>query len=101
MPKEGSQVWFDVFTIPIDAPNRRPPTLPELHAAAGDHRQGVELSPSTPTQRAAAKLVDPSVRDDPAAYPPPELAKLFVTTTKDQDLLREVNRQWTGPDRRD
>jgi len=36
------------------------------------------------------------VRDDPAAYPPPELAKrLFVTTTKDQDLLREVNRQWT------
>ncbi len=32
----------------------------------------------------------------PAAYPPPELAKrLFVTTTKGQDLLRDVNRQWT------
>jgi putrescine transport system substrate-binding protein len=43
---------------------------------------------------AATRLVDPSVRDDPNIYPPPE-ARLFVTTTKDQALLREVNRQWT------
>jgi putrescine transport system substrate-binding protein len=45
---------------------------------------------------AATALVDPAIRADPAAYPPPALARrLFVTTTKDQALLREVNRQWT------
>ena len=52
--------------------------------------------PARSSNAAATRLVDPSVRDDPAAYPPPELSKrLFVTTTKDQALLREVNRQWT------
>ena len=51
---------------------------------------------SSTSHCAATSLVDPAVRNDPAAYPPPALAaKLFVTTTKDQALLREVNRQWT------
>ena len=36
------------------------------------------------------------MRDDPNVYPTPEVSKrLFVTTNKDQALLREVNRQWT------
>ena len=44
----------------------------------------------------AKALVDAEVRDDPNVYPGPELSKrLFVTITKDQALLREVNRQWT------
>ena len=47
----------------------------------------LETSTSTP---------EPEVRDDPNVYVGPELSKrLFVTTTKDQALLREVNRQWT------
>ncbi|MGH6963480.1 MAG: polyamine ABC transporter substrate-binding protein [Phenylobacterium sp.] len=97
VPKEGSQVWFDVFTIPIDAPNAPAAysflnfmLRPEIIARASNYTKYANAN------AAATKLVDPSVRDDPAAYPPPELAKrLFVTTTKDQDLLREVNRQWT------
>jgi len=36
------------------------------------------------------------VRDNPNVYPTPEVfSRLFVTTTKDQDLLRLVNRDWT------
>jgi putrescine transport system substrate-binding protein len=97
VPKEGSQVWFDVFTIPLDAPNPAAAysflnfmLRPDVIARASNYTKYANAN------AAATKLVDPSVRDDPAAYPPPELARrLFVTTTKDQALLREVNRQWT------
>ncbi|MFL5296568.1 MAG: polyamine ABC transporter substrate-binding protein [Phenylobacterium sp.] len=97
VPKEGSQVWFDVFTIPADAPNPAAAysflnfmLRPEVIARASNYTKYANAN------AAATKLVDPAVRNDPAAYPPLELAKrLFVTTTKDQALLREVNRQWT------
>ena len=97
VPKEGSQVWFDLFTIPADAPNAKAAYAflnfmlkPEIIARASNYTKYANAN------AASTKLVDASVRDDPAAYPPPELAKrLFVTTTKDQALLREVNRQWT------
>jgi len=97
VPKEGSQVWFDLFTIPVDAPNAAAAysflnfmLKPEIIARASNYTKYANAN------SAATPLVDPSVRNDPAAYPPPELAKrLFVTTTKDQALLRDVNRQWT------
>ena len=97
VPKEGSQVWFDVFTVPADAPNAAAAysflnfmLRPEIIARASNFTKYANAN------AAATPLVDASVRDDPGAYPPPELAKrLFVTTTKDQALLREVNRQWT------
>ena len=97
LPKEGSQVWFDLFTLPADAPNPAAAysflnfmLRPDIIAGASNYTKYANAN------AAATKLVDPAVRNDPAAYPPPELAKrLFVTTTKDQALLREVNRQWT------
>jgi len=97
VPKEGSQVWFDLFTIPVDAPDPEAAYAflnfmlkPEVIAKASNYTKYAN------TNSAATRLVDPSVRDDPAAYPPAALAgRLFVTTTKDQALLREVNRQWT------
>lgn len=97
IPKEGSQVWFDVFAIPKDAPNPAAAyrfldfmLRPEVIAKASDYTHYANAN------GAATKLVDAEVRDDPTVYPSPELSKrLFVTTTKDQQLLREVNRQWT------
>lgn len=97
IPKEGSQVWFDVFTIPKDAPDPAAAhkfiafmLRPEIIAKASNYTQYANANAQ------ATSLVDPSIRDDPNAYPTPEVSKrLFVTTTKDQDLLREVNRQWT------
>jgi len=97
VPKEGSQVWFDVFTIPVDAPNAPAAysflnfmLKPDIIARASNYTKYANAN------AAATRLVERSVRDDPAAYPPPELARrLFVTTTKDQALLRDVNRQWT------
>jgi putrescine transport system substrate-binding protein len=97
IPKEGSQVWFDVFTIPADAPNKAAAykfldfmLRPEVIAKASNYTHYANAN------TAATKLVDPEVRDDPTVYLSPELStRLFVTTTKDQALLREVNRQWT------
>jgi putrescine transport system substrate-binding protein len=97
IPKEGSQVWYDVFAVPADAPNAAAAykfldfmLRPDVIAKASNYTHYANAN------AAAARLVSPEVRDDPGAYPPPEVARrLFVTTTKDQDLVREVNRQWT------
>ncbi|MCR5875333.1 polyamine ABC transporter substrate-binding protein [Phenylobacterium sp. J426] len=97
VPKEGSQIWFDVFTIPKDAPNPDAAhrflafmLRPDVIAKASDYVQYANAN------AAATPLVDEAVRNDPNVYPTPAMAaRLFVTTTKDQGLLRDVNRQWT------
>ncbi len=97
IPKEGSQVWFDVFTIPKDAPHVEAAhrflafmLRPEIIARASNYTQYANAN------TAATPLVDEAIRTDPNVYPTAEVSKrLFVTTTKDQDLLRDVNRQWT------
>ncbi len=97
IPKEGSQVWFDVFTIPIDAPNPEAAykfldymLRPEVIAKASNFTQYANANAT------ATRLVAPEVRDNPNVYPTPEVFKrLFVTKDKDQVLLREVTRLWT------
>lgn len=97
IPKEGSQVWFDVFAIPVDAPNPEAAykfldymLRPDVIAKASNYTQYANANlPATP-------MVDASVRGDPNVYPTPEVfGRLFVTTTKDQALLRDVTRMWT------
>jgi putrescine transport system substrate-binding protein len=97
IPQEGTQVWFDVFAIPADAPNPSAAykfldymLRPEVIAKASNFTQYANAN------IAATPLVEPAVRNDPNVYPTPEVFKrLFVTTTKDQALLREVTRMWT------
>jgi putrescine transport system substrate-binding protein len=97
IPKEGSQVWFDVFAMPKAAPNPEAAYAflnymlrPEVIARASDHTRYANAN------SAATPLVDPAIRDNPNIYPTPDVfQRLFVTTAKDPALLREVNRQWT------
>ncbi len=97
IPKEGSQVWFDVFAIPADAPNPEAAykfldfmLRPEVIAKASNYTAYANAN------SAATPLVDEELRSDPNVYPTPEVfGRLFVTTTKDQALVREVNRLWT------
>ena len=97
IPKEGSQVWFDVFTMPKDAPDPEQAYAflnymlePKVIAKASDYTHYANANGP------ARVLVDPAIRDDPNVYPPPAVfRRLFVTTTKDQALLRQVNRLWT------
>jgi len=97
IPKEGSQVWFDVFAIPVDAKHTDAAykfldymLRPDVIAKASNFTQYANAN------AAARPLLDAEVRDNPNVYPTPEVfSRLFVTTTKDQDLLRLVNRDWT------
>lgn len=97
IPKEGSQVWFDLFVMPKGAPNPDAAYAflnfmlkPEVIAKATNYTQYANAN------AAATPLVDAEVRDNPNIYPTPEVfQRLFVTTAKDPELLREVNRQWT------
>lgn len=97
IPREGSQVWFDVFVVPKGAPNPGAAYAfldymlqPEAIARASNHTRYANAN------AAATALVDPEIRDNPNIYPTPEVfQRLFVTTAKDPTLLREVNRQWT------
>ncbi|RAK50781.1 polyamine ABC transporter substrate-binding protein [Phenylobacterium deserti] len=97
IPREGTQVWFDVFAIPADAPNKDAAyrflsfmMRPEIIAKASNYTRYANAN------SAATPLVDAQVRNDPNIYPPKEVAsRFFVTTAKDQALLRDVNRQWT------
>jgi putrescine transport system substrate-binding protein len=97
IPKEGSQVWFDVFTIPADAPNPEAAykfldfmLRPEIIARASNSTNYANAN------QAATALVNADVRDDPNVYPTPDVfQRLFVTTTKDQALVKVVNREWT------
>ncbi|WP_245620144.1 polyamine ABC transporter substrate-binding protein [Phenylobacterium immobile] len=97
IPKEGSQLWFDTFVIPVDAPNADAAhkfvafmLKPEVIARASNYTQYANAN------AAATPLLDESLRSNTNVYPSAEVAKrLFVTTTKGQELLREVNRQWT------
>ena len=85
-PKEGSQVWYDLFVIPKDAPNPAAAhkfiafmLRPEIIARASNATRYANANAD------ALALVAPEVRDDPNVYPTPEMSKrLFVTTTKDR-----------------
>jgi putrescine transport system substrate-binding protein len=97
VPKEGSEIWFDVFTIPKDAPHADAALKfmafmlrPEIIAKASNYTQYANAN------AAATPMVDEAIRNDPNVYVSGDLAKrLFVSTTRDQALLRDVNRQWT------
>lgn len=97
IPKEGSQVWFDVFVMPAGAPNPEAAYAflnymlkPEVIAKASNYTRYANAN------SAATPLVDAKIRDNPNIYPTPEVfQRLFVTTAKDPALLRDVNRQWT------
>jgi len=97
IPKEGSQVWFDVFAIAANAPNPEAAhrfidffLRPDIIARASN-----ETNYANANQPATA-LVNADIRNDPNIYPTPEVAaRLFTTTAKDQKLVKVVNREWT------
>lgn len=98
IPKEGAQLWFDVFAIPADAPN-----------AAGAHkfidymmRPEVAAKATNFVQYANANLasqqfIDKEVLENPAVYPDADtLKRLYtVSTIEDPKMQRAVTREWT------
>ncbi len=97
LAKEGTQVFFDTFVIPADAPHPEAAhkflaflQRPEIIARASNYTQFANAS------LAATPQVDAEVRNNPNIYPTPQvLARTFVSTGKDPATARAINRQWT------
>jgi putrescine transport system substrate-binding protein len=97
IPKEGAQLWFDVFAIPKDAPDPD-----EAHALIN-----YLLKPEVAAKNtnfisyangnlASQKFIDKSILDDPTIYPDAAvMAKLYTISAHDQKTQRLINRLWT------
>jgi putrescine transport system substrate-binding protein len=96
VPKEGSIIWFDMLAIPKDAPHPDSAyaylnyiMTPKVIADITNFKRYADAN------AAAQPLVDASVRDDPAIYPPPALReKLAVQLADSADQTRAITRIW-------
>jgi len=94
VPKEGSILWFDILAIPKDAPHPDSAyaflnyiLTPKVIAEISNFKRYANADAQ------AQSLIEPSVRDDPAIYPPVEQRqKLAVQLADSADQTRAITR---------
>jgi putrescine transport system substrate-binding protein len=97
IPKEGAQLWFDVFAIPKGAPD-----VDEAHALINYLLKPEVAATNTNFisyangNLASQKFINKSILDDPTIYPDPAvMATLYTIAAHDQKTQRLINRLWT------
>jgi putrescine transport system substrate-binding protein len=98
VPKEGTEIWFDVMAVPADAPN------PDAAFAFIDFVLGPEAMAGVTNTVAYANavpaslpFVDEEIRDDPRIFPPQEVMdRLWPAKSISDRTLRGWNRAFTG-----
>lgn len=96
IPKEGALMWLDIMTIPKDARHADAAykllnhlLKPEIMAKNSDL-----VAYANPVPESWDKI-KPEVRNDPAIFPPEEIAqKLFVLSPHGQKVSRVITRSW-------
>lgn len=96
IPKEGSELWFDMMAVPADAPNTE-----NAHAFINfilDPEIAAEITEyvryANPNLAANEYLSD-EIINDPAIYPEAEVLKnSFVPLEKPQNVQRVLTRTW-------
>ena len=97
IPREGTQVWFDLMAIPNDAPNVAGAHAFINHILKPDVVAAIsnEVGYANPNQ-AATPLVNEALRNNPGAYPPSEVqAKLYTLKPLPMAAERVRTRTWT------
>ncbi|AKA21745.1 polyamine ABC transporter substrate-binding protein [Pseudomonas chlororaphis] len=97
IPKEGGNLWFDMLAIPKDAGNVKQAHAfinyllePAVIAQVSDHVGYANPNPK------AGELMEQSVRQDEAVYPPQEIVdKLYVNSELPPKIQRLMTRSWT------
>lgn len=97
LPKEGTQMWFDMLAVPKDAPHVEEAHAfinflmkPEVIAKASNYISYANGN------LASQKFIDESILKDGAIYPDEAtLKKLFVLLPYDAKTQRSVTRLWT------
>jgi putrescine transport system substrate-binding protein len=96
-PREGAQLWLDVFAIPADAPNPAEAHAfidfmlrPKVIAGVTNH---VSYPNAVPASRA---MIDKAILDDPGIHPPEAIqAGFFTIGAVPQEATRARSRMWT------
>jgi putrescine transport system substrate-binding protein len=97
IPKEGAIESFDTLAIPANAPHPRNANLfinylldPKVAARNTNHVQYANgVAASLP-------YIEPSVRDDPGIYPPPQVMARFVPErARSMQFMQLLTRDWT------
>lgn len=97
LPDDGAPAWFDTMAVPADAPS------PQEAFAFINYMSEPQVSADITNNmfypnanQAARPLVVAEVANNPAIYPPPEVAdKLFVIETQPLKVLRLQTRMWS------
>lgn len=97
IPKEGSNLWFDLLAIPKDANNPEqalafinylldPKVIAKVSATVG-------YANANPDAKA---YMDASLVNNPEIYPPQEvLDKLYISSTPSPKIMRVMTRSWS------
>jgi putrescine transport system substrate-binding protein len=97
IPREGAPMWFDMASMPVDAPNEEAGYAflnyllqPDVAASISNH-----VHYANGNQKADA-LVDPALRADNKVYPPEEvMTKLYALEAMPLKIDRVRTRIWT------
>jgi putative spermidine/putrescine transport system substrate-binding protein/putrescine transport system substrate-binding protein len=97
IPKEGSNLWFDLLAIPADAANAKdalafinylldPEVIAKVSATVG------YANPNP----AAKSFMEADLVNNPEIYPPQAvLDKLYISTTPTPEIMRLMTRSWS------
>lgn len=96
VPKEGSILWFDMLAIPKDAPDPESAyafmnylMTPQVIADVSNLKRFADANV------AAQPLLQESVRNDPAIYPPAEVRRTLAVQLADTpEQTRAITRMW-------
>ncbi|MFO2462764.1 polyamine ABC transporter substrate-binding protein [Pseudomonas sp. 15FMM2] len=97
IPKEGSNLWFDLLAIPADASNPKEAHAfinyllePEVIAKISTYVGYANPNP------AAKTFMAPELVNNPEVYPPQQvLDKLYISTTPSPPIMRVMTRAWS------
>jgi putrescine transport system substrate-binding protein len=97
LAREGGIMFFDMLSIPADAPHPRNAHLFINYLLRPDVAAKNSATSHFATPNAAAyPLIDPSVYHDPGLYPTgAQRAHLVANAAHSQTYTRELNRVWT------
>ncbi|UOD51476.1 polyamine ABC transporter substrate-binding protein [Orrella daihaiensis] len=97
LPDDGAPAWFDTMAVPADAPN--PEAAFKFINYFNEPKVSADITNNMfypNANKAARQFVVPGVANNPAVYPPPEVAKnLFVIQAQPLNIQRLQTRLWS------